>query len=349
VDRRLADSMSTYWVNFVTTGDPNMRGLPRWEPYDLENEPYLEFAGAIRQGRHLFRDRLDFQERFQNRVPQVQTPPAPPARPAPPAQTDPVVGNWRGTLKNAQGVDSPIIITFAKKGDGYAGSTNGLNATSEIPLKKLTVDGARVSLEASAESRLGDVVLTSELTADGNAMRGAGVLAVGPQRFDVTLALQRRPRAEVIQPHVEQRADYFAGRWRFEYLGAESPPISTGSRSGTATFASDSPQFVTGHFDIDAGGRKYQETVKLGLDPGTHAVVFVERRSDGFELASVGNWRSPIAITFLTSPVQAGGKMYQLRRVISVTSNNAFEVTEELSVDGGPYKRLGKAHYTRTQ
>ena len=75
----------------------------------------------------------------------------------------------------------------------------------------------------------------------------------------------------------------------------------------------------------------------------------MERRSDGFELASVGNWRSPIAITFLTSPVQAGGKMYQLRRVISVTSNTAFEVTEEFSVDGGAFKRLGNAHYTKQQ
>jgi len=81
------------------------------------------------------------------------------ARPAPSAQADPVVGNWRGTLKNAQGVDSPIIITVAKRGDGYAGSTNGLNAVSEIPLRTLTVDGAKVSLEASAESRLGDVAL----------------------------------------------------------------------------------------------------------------------------------------------------------------------------------------------
>src|SRR5262245_64109514 len=128
-----------------------------------------------------------------------------PARPPTPAQTDPVIGNWRGTLKNAQGVDSPIIITIAKKGDVYAGTTNGLNATSENPLKKLTVDGAQVTLEASAESRLGDVTLTCDLTAEGTALGGAGVLAVGAQRFDVTLALQRRPRAEVIQPHVEQR------------------------------------------------------------------------------------------------------------------------------------------------
>ena len=280
---------------------------------------------------------------------QAQTPPAAPARPAVSAQTDPVVGNWRGTLKNAQGVDSPIIITIAKKGDVYAGTTNGLNATSEIPLKKLTIDGAKVTLEASAESRLGDVALTCELTAEGSAMRGAGVLAVGAQRFDVTLALQRRPRAEMIQPHVEQRADYFIGRWTFEYLGAEYPPLSTGTRAGTATFTSDGGQFVTARIDNDAGGRKYQETLKIGFDPDTNMLVVVERRSDGFELASLGNWRSPIAITFVTSPVRADGKTYQLRRVISVTSNTAFEVTEEFSVDGGAFKRLGKARYTKAQ
>jgi len=45
----------------------------------------------------------------------------------------------------------------------YTGTTNGLNAASEIPLK-LTVDGATLTLEASAESRLGDVVLTCAST-----------------------------------------------------------------------------------------------------------------------------------------------------------------------------------------
>ena len=275
----------------------------------------------------------------------AQTPP--PARPS--QQADPVVGNWRGTLKNAQGVDSPIIITVAKKGEGYAGSTNGLNAVSEIPLRKLTVDGTKVSLEASAESRLGDVALTCELTADGNTMRGAGVLKVGAQRFDVTLALQRRPRAEVLQPRVEQRAEYFVGRWTFDYVGAEYPPLSTGTRTGSAAFTSDGANFVTGRIDNDAGSRKYQDTVKIGLDPDTNMLVYVERRSDGFELASLGNWRSPIAITFLTSPVRVDGKTYQLRRVISVTSNTAFEVTEEISVDGSAFKRLGRAHYTKTQ
>jgi len=32
-DRRVADQMSSYWVNFARSGDPNGSGLPDWTPY----------------------------------------------------------------------------------------------------------------------------------------------------------------------------------------------------------------------------------------------------------------------------------------------------------------------------
>ncbi len=39
--------------------------------------------------------------------------------------------------------------------------------------------------------------------------------------------------------------------------------------------------------------------------------------------------------------------IYKLRRLLSVTSPTAFEGTEEFSIDGGPFRRLGNGHYTR--
>jgi len=276
--------------------------------------------------------------------------PALPALTAQPAQTDPVVGAWRGTLTSSAGSETPIVVIIARHGDVYAGSTDGVNGPSEIPLAKVAVNGNRVTIEAVSESRLGAVSLTGELTAEGGTLKGVGALAVGAHKFPVTFNLQRRPRG-VIQPTVEQRAAYFAGKWTFEYVGAEVPPLSTGSRSGTATFTADTAggNFVTGQAEIDAAGRQYQETVKIGFDPDTNMLVYAERRSDGFQLVSLGNWRSPIGISFVTSPIKADGKTYQLRRFISVRSDAAFDVTEEFSVDGGAFKRLGTARYTKVQ
>ena len=264
------------------------------------------------------------------------------------AQNDPVPGNWRGTIKAAAGTESPFIVTLVKRGDTYAGNTTGLGGIGEVPLKTVTVAGNRVTFEAVADSKLGAVVLKGDLLVEGNRATGAGSLAVGPQAFDVGLTLQRRPRAEVVQPQVEQSLSYFLGKWTFEYLGGEFPPLSVGSRTGTATFAkSAGANFITGSIDGDLNGKPYRETLSIGFDPEAKGLAFLERRPDGVELLSVASWQSPLAITFQTSPVRANNRTHQLRRVIAVTSETAFAVTEEFSVDGGPYRRLGSGQFTR--
>jgi len=269
------------------------------------------------------------------------------------AQPDPLVGDWRGTLKPALGTmattATPIVFTISRKGDAYGGFTSGLNESSEVALDRVTLTADRVAIQVSADSKLGPVVLAADLALAGNALKGPATLSVGSQRFDVLIELQRRPRATIPQRQIEQRADYFAGRWKVDYVGGEFPPLSAGGRSGTITFTKSGGNFVTGRLDADAGGRAYTESHAIGFDPDTKALVDVERRGDGVEMIHIGNWRSPLAIVFQTPPVQAGGKMYQLRRTIAITSDEAFEVTEEFSVDGGAFRRLGNGHYTRTQ
>lgn len=47
-DRALADMMSSYWVNFARTGNPNGNGLPNWGQFKDRNAP-PHFLGEIRE------------------------------------------------------------------------------------------------------------------------------------------------------------------------------------------------------------------------------------------------------------------------------------------------------------
>ena len=49
-DRRLADAMSSYWVNFVKIGNPNAGGLPQWPEFKAANGPALTLGDPIAAG-----------------------------------------------------------------------------------------------------------------------------------------------------------------------------------------------------------------------------------------------------------------------------------------------------------
>ena len=48
-DRRLADRIAGYWVNFARSGDPNVRGQPQWPSFDAQREQVMHL-GAGRVG-----------------------------------------------------------------------------------------------------------------------------------------------------------------------------------------------------------------------------------------------------------------------------------------------------------
>lgn len=46
-DYQLADTMSSYWVNFATKGDPNGPGLPVWPVYNDNNQQLMNFGDPV--------------------------------------------------------------------------------------------------------------------------------------------------------------------------------------------------------------------------------------------------------------------------------------------------------------
>ena len=46
-DRKLSDIMSSYWVNFSSTGDPNGKGLPKWPYYQEKTDVALGLGNKV--------------------------------------------------------------------------------------------------------------------------------------------------------------------------------------------------------------------------------------------------------------------------------------------------------------
>jgi para-nitrobenzyl esterase len=44
IDRRVSDTVSSYWTNFAKTGDPNGKGLPTWPAYRTDSHMTMELG-----------------------------------------------------------------------------------------------------------------------------------------------------------------------------------------------------------------------------------------------------------------------------------------------------------------
>ena len=63
-DRKIADIMSSYWANYIATGNPNGPGLPRWPAYDPASPTVMELGEHFAPIPAASPQKLDFWKRF---------------------------------------------------------------------------------------------------------------------------------------------------------------------------------------------------------------------------------------------------------------------------------------------
>jgi para-nitrobenzyl esterase len=80
-DRQLSDAITSYWVNFARTGDPNGAGLVPWPAYDAEKDQSLEFGDQIRVRSQVNKPGLDFYDAYNQSLREPREKPAAGAKP----------------------------------------------------------------------------------------------------------------------------------------------------------------------------------------------------------------------------------------------------------------------------
>jgi hypothetical protein len=157
-------------------------------------------------------------------------------------------------------------------------------------------------------------------------------------------------RESVPQPLQQQKLEYFQGQWKFKWLGMESLLGPGGSKEGTLTYTPIlDGKFLEGRAEGTLEGSDFREINYLGWDAERKLLTSYEQRSVGAAILGLGDWNSPIAIRFTIPPLKIKGQNLQLKKIITIVAAHSFTVTEELSVDGGPFQRLGSGVFTRVE
>jgi hypothetical protein len=150
------------------------------------------------------------------------------------------------------------------------------------------------------------------------------------------------------QPLQKQGPEYFIGTWTFTWTGRESP-VTPGPRTGTMTFASRAGAST---LDVQTTGQvegmgAFKESGTWEWLASQKTMVMKERLSGGAEASCAGNWSSPISIRCETEPIRLPNQTLRLRRTYGIVSATSFTVSEELSLNGQPFVRLGGGVFTK--
>src|SRR5262249_7149450 len=154
------------------------------------------------------------------------------------------------------------------------------------------------------------------LSLQGDSLKGKGLVDFGGQTFELAYDLKRgsagaraatdqpgqsapQQRPTVPQPQQKQSAQYFIGRWTFNWLARESPLGPAGPVDGSITYKVGSDQKT---LDCQIQGKSESGNItgsaRIGFDETAKLLSYDEHLANGIEIKSVGDWSSPISIRF---------------------------------------------------
>ncbi len=177
---------------------------------------------------------------------------------------------------------------------------------------------------------------------------GMALAAAGQQQEP---AGRGRGRGSPPQPQQKQGVEYFIGSWSFSWTGRESP-VTAGPREGTMVVArrgtSNVLEMISEGKVADTNAA-FKETGTAEWDEAKKTLSLKETLANATQISGTGDWSSPLAIRYESLPAQAGTQSVRIRRSYAILSAQSFSIAEEISIDGGPFQRLGNGLYTKIQ
>ena len=158
-----------------------------------------------------------------------------------------------------------------------------------------------------------------------------------------------RGRGTPPQPQQKQGVEYLAGSWSFTWTGRESP-VTAGPRKGTTVFTpggGGTSLDIRTEGTVEDANAAFKESGTAQWDDAKKTLTIKETLANGTTLTGTGDWSSPLAIRYESQPAPAGKQSVRIRRTYAILSAQSFSIAEEISIDGGPFQRLGNGLFQK--
>ena len=146
-------------------------------------------------------------------------------------------------------------------------------------------------------------------------------------------------------------AEYFVGKWTFEWDVPEGPLGASGTIKGSITYKHvDGPFFeATTTATAPAGSYTVKEWIAYRVEGKTAARWLMDSRGFSYtQIAPVGgDLGGYFNLYFEGSPFVFKGKTLKIKNALRLTSPLKYRNTVTVSTDGGPFQNYGSAWFEK--